>query len=100
VESTGRNLKVSIEKVRIEKGREYVQDLIDGIEEYEKTLAIIVYDEGKDLVIRSRSLEEGMEPSLELVKRAMQADLPQEEFGVSIERREGWIKGFSRLSSG
>jgi signal transduction histidine kinase len=85
VESTGRNLKVSLEKVRIEKGREYVQDLIDGIEEYEKTLAVIVYHEEKDLVIRSRSLEEGTGPYLELVKKAMQADLPQEEFGVYKE---------------
>jgi signal transduction histidine kinase len=82
VESTGRNLKVSIEKVRIEKEPEYVQDLIDGIEGYEKTLGVVVYHEGKDLVIRSRSLGEGTEPYLELVKRSMKADLPQEEFGV------------------
>lgn len=85
VESIGRNLKVSLEKVRIEKGQEYVQDLIDGIEEYEKTLAVVVYHEEKDLVIHSRSLQEGLEPYLALVKKAMQADLPQEEFGAYKE---------------
>jgi HAMP domain-containing protein len=82
VESTGRSLKVSLEKVQIHRQRQYVQDLIDAIEEYEKTLGIIVYHQGKDLVYRSRSLEDGIEPYLELVKRAIQEDLPKERFGV------------------
>ena len=34
VESTGRSLKVSLEKVMLEREREYVQDLIDSVEEY------------------------------------------------------------------
>jgi len=82
VESTGRNLKVSLEKVQIPREREYVQDLIDGIEEYEKTLGVIVYHQGKDLVFNSRSLGEGIEPYLNLVKRSIKEDLHQEEFGV------------------
>jgi len=82
VESTGRNLKVSFEKVQIQREREYVQDLIDGIEEYEKTLGVIVYHQGKDLVFNSRSLGEGIEPYLELVKRSIKEDFHQEEFRV------------------
>ena len=34
VESTGRSLKVSLEKVQLQREREYVQDLIDSVEEY------------------------------------------------------------------
>ena len=85
VESTSRSLKISLEKVQIHREREYVQDLIDGIEEYEKTLGVIVYYQEKDLVFSSRSLGEGIEPYLELVKRSIKEDLPQEEFGVYKE---------------
>jgi two-component system NtrC family sensor kinase len=82
VESAGRNLKISLEKVQISREHEYVQDLINGIEEYEKTLGVIVYHQGTDLVLSSRSLGEGIEPYLELVQRSMKEDLPQEEFGA------------------
>ena len=82
VESTSRNLKVSLEKVQIQREREYVQDLIDGIEEYEKTLGVIVYHPGKDLVFTSRSLGDGTEPYLEMIKNSIKNDSPQEEFGV------------------
>jgi hypothetical protein len=34
VEITGRSLKVSLEKVQLQREREYVQDLIDSVEEY------------------------------------------------------------------
>jgi signal transduction histidine kinase len=82
VESTSRSLKVSLEKAQIPREREYVQDLIDGIEEYEKTLGVIVYYQEKNLVFSSRSLGEEIEPFLELVKRSIKENLPQEEFGV------------------
>ena len=82
VESTGRNLNVSLEKVQIPREGEYVQDLIDGIEEYEKTLGIIVYYPRKDLVFTSRSLGDETEPYLEMIKNSIKNDYPQEEFGV------------------
>ncbi|HSB06188.1 MAG TPA: hypothetical protein VLK23_13440, partial [Thermodesulfobacteriota bacterium] len=82
VESTGRNLKVSLEKVEIQREREYVQELIDGIEEYEKTLGVIVYHPGKDLAFTSRSLDDETEPYLEMIKSSIKNDYPQEEFGV------------------
>ena len=36
----------------------------------------------ENLIFRSRSLEEGIEPYLELIKRSIREDRPQEEFGV------------------
>ena len=80
VKSIGQTLKVSLEKISLPKEVEYVQDLIDAIEEYEKTLGVIVYDQGKNLVFRSRSLDE-VEPYLELIKRAIREDRSQEKFG-------------------
>lgn len=82
VESAARSLKVSLEKVSLQREGAFVQDLIDAIEEYEKTLGVIVYQQRNDLVFRSRSLGEGIEPYLELIKRSINKDLPQEEFGV------------------
>jgi signal transduction histidine kinase len=82
VESTGRSIKVSLEKVMLEREREYVQDLIDGVEEYEKTLGVIVYHPGKDLVFTSRFLGDETEPYLEMIKNSIKNDYPQEEFGV------------------
>ncbi len=60
---------------------EYVQDLIDAVEEDEKTLGVIVYHQGKGVVFRSRSLGEEVDPYLELIKKSSKEDLPQEEFG-------------------
>ena len=82
VRSTGRTLKVSLEKISLLREVEYVQDLIDAVEEYERTLGVIVYHKGKDLVFCSRSLEGEIGPYLELIKRSIQEDRPQEEFRV------------------
>lgn len=82
VRSIGRTLKVSLEKVSLTREMEYVQDLIDAVEEDEKTLGVIVYHQGKGLVFRSRSLEDGLDPYLELIKKSIQEDFPQEEFGI------------------
>lgn len=80
VKSIGQTLKVSLEKISLPKEVEYVQDLIDAVEEYEKTLGVVVYDQGKNFVFRSRSLDE-VEPYLELIKRAIREDRSQEKFG-------------------
>jgi signal transduction histidine kinase len=82
VRSTGRTLKVSLEKISLVREMEYVQDLIDAVEEYEKTLGVIVYHQGRNLVFRSRSLEGDVEPYVRLVKNSIREDLPQEGFGV------------------
>src|SRR3990170_907462 len=82
VRSIGRTLKVSLEKVSLTREMEYVQDLIDAVEEDEKTLGVIVYHQGKGLVFSSRSLGDGTEPYLEMIKNSIKDDYPQEEFGV------------------
>jgi len=80
VRSTGRTLKVALEKISIPREMEYVQELIDAVEEYEKTLGVIVYHRGKDLAFRSRSIEGEIAPYLALIKRSIQEDLPSEGF--------------------
>jgi len=82
VRSIGRTLKVPLEKISLPREMEYIQELIDTIEEYEKTLGVIVYHQGRNLTFRSRSLGEGIEPYLVLIKKSIKEDLPQEEFRV------------------
>ena len=82
VRSIGRTLKISLEKISLLENMEQVQDLIDAVDEYERILGVIVYHQKKDLLFRSRSLEEGTEPFLELIKKSVKEDRPQEEFGV------------------
>ena len=82
VESIGQTLRVSLQKLAHLEKTGYVPDIIDAIDEYEKTLGVIVYLQGENLIFRSRSLDEGIEPYLELIKRSIHEDRPQEEFGV------------------
>ena len=81
VRSVGSTLKVALEKISLPREMEYVQDLIDAVEEYERTLGVIVYHQGKDLIFRSGSLAE-TQPYLGWIKRSIQEDLVLEEFMV------------------
>jgi signal transduction histidine kinase len=81
VRSTGRTLEVSLEKISPREEREYVQGLIDAMSEYERTLGVIVYDQRENLTFRSHSLAEGAEPYLDLIRRSIREDRPQEELG-------------------
>jgi two-component system NtrC family sensor kinase len=81
VGSIGQTLKVSLEKISLSKETGYVQDLIDAVEEHEKTLGLIVYDQKEDRVFRSNSLKEGIEPYLELIKSSIRDDRTEEQFG-------------------
>jgi two-component system NtrC family sensor kinase len=82
VRSTGRTLEVSLEKISPREEREYVQGLIDAVSESERTLGVIVYDQRGNLTFRSHSLAEGTEPYLDLIRRSIREDRPEEEFGV------------------
>ncbi len=82
VRSIGQTLRVPLEKISIPKEMEYVQELIDAVEEYERTLGVIVYHRGKNLVFRSRSIGDGVEPFVEKIKRVMSEDLSEEAFDV------------------
>jgi two-component system NtrC family sensor kinase len=82
VESIGKTLRVSLEELAHLKEKEYVKDIIDAIDEYEKTLGVIVYLQKENLLFRSRSLDDGIEPYVELIKRSIHEDRSQEGFGV------------------
>jgi two-component system NtrC family sensor kinase len=82
VRSTGRTLKVSLNAISLPGGMEYIQGLIDAVSEYERILGVIVYYQGGSLIFRSHSLEEGIEPYLDLIKGSIREDRPQEEFGA------------------
>ena len=58
----------------------YVQGLIDAVSENERTLEVIVYYQTEDLIFHTHSLEKGIEPYLDLIKRSIREDRPQEEF--------------------
>ena len=82
VRSTGRTLRVSLEKISLPEEKGYVQGLIDAVSEYERTLGVIVYYQGDNLIFRSNLLKEGIEPFLNSIKGSMRENLPLEEFGV------------------
>ena len=82
VRSAGRTLEVSLEKISPREEREYVQGLIDAVSESERTLGVIVYDQRENLTFQSHSLAEATEPYLDLIRRSIQEDRPEEEFGV------------------
>jgi len=82
VRSIGQTMKVSLEKSALLNDSEYVQDLIDSIEKYEKTVGVLVYSQEKNHVFRTRSLEEEFEPYVELIKSSMKENHLIEEFGV------------------
>jgi signal transduction histidine kinase len=81
----GRTLKISLEKISLPREMEYVQDLIDSVEEYERTLGVIVYHHGKDLIFRSQSIQEEFEPFLKVIENSIREDRPKEEFGFYKE---------------
>jgi len=83
--SIGRTLNFPLEKISLPREMEYVQELIDSVEEYEVTLGIIVYHQEKDLIFRSKSIKEGFEPYLKSIKNSLKEDVPKEEFGVYKE---------------
>jgi signal transduction histidine kinase len=83
VRSMERTLGLSLDNVSLPGGKAYVQGLINAVSEHERALGIIIYytyTEGHHIV-RSRSLEDSIEPYLHLTKKAIQEDRPQEEFG-------------------
>jgi two-component system NtrC family sensor kinase len=80
VRSIAETLKVSLEKISLPREMEHIQELINAVDEYEKTLGVVVYHKRKNLTFQSRSLIGGIEPYLESIKRSIEEDIPQEEF--------------------
>ena len=81
VRSTGRTLRVSLDDVSFPEGRARIQGLIDAVSESERTLGVVAYYPVGNHIVRSRSLEkDSVEPYLDLIKKAIQEDRPQEEY--------------------
>jgi signal transduction histidine kinase len=87
VRGVGETLRVALEKISLPREMEYVQDLIDAVEESEKTVGVIVYHEGRNLVFRSRSLDQGTEPYLGLIKVSVRENSPEESFSDFKKRQ-------------
>ena len=82
VRSIGRTLGVSLEKISLPGEMEYVQGLINAMSEYERTFGVIVYYQEKNLIFRSNSLKEGAEPYLDMIRKSIREDRPEEAFGA------------------
>jgi len=82
VRSIGLTLTVSLEKISPTEDKKYVQGLIDAVSEYERTLGVMVYYQEGNLLFRSHSLTEGIKPYLDLIRRSIQENQPQEELGT------------------
>lgn len=68
--SIGKTLKVSLERAFIED-MEHIQRLIDAVEEYERTLGIIVHLSKKELVFSSKSLKDESIDNLQIIKESI-----------------------------
>ncbi len=78
----GRTLGVSLDDVSPPEGRSYIQGLIDAVSEHERTLGVVAYYPVGNHVVWSQPLEkDSIEPYLDLIKKAIRENLPQEEFG-------------------
>jgi two-component system NtrC family sensor kinase len=82
VRSAGRTLKVSLEEISPPEKKEYIQGLIDAMGEYERNLGVVVYYPRGNLVFHSPSLKGKIDPYLDLTRRSMREDAPQEKFGT------------------
>jgi two-component system, NtrC family, sensor kinase len=80
--TTGRTLEISLERASLPEEKGYIQGLIDAVTDHGRTLGVIAYYQAGGLVVRSHSLEEGIEPYLNLIKVSIKENRPQEEFGV------------------
>lgn len=80
VKSIGQTLKIALEKIPLHREGGYVQELIDAMEEYERTRGVLVYQKRKELLICSHSLTKGEGYFLQLIKDSMSKDEPQEVF--------------------
>ena len=82
VESIGITLRVSLEKLTHFREKEYLKDIIDAVDEYEKTLGVIVYLPEENLLFRSRSLNDEIDTYVDLIKKSIHENRPLEGFEV------------------
>jgi signal transduction histidine kinase len=80
VRTTAHTLKVSLETIQLPEEMIYIQGLIDAVSGQGKTLGVIVYYQNENLIFHTRSLGRGIEPFLDLIKRSIRGNRPQEGF--------------------
>jgi signal transduction histidine kinase len=82
VRSTGRTLKISLEKIPLPLQADYVQSVVDAMTDYDKTVGVVVYYPGPKLLYSSNSVRENVEPYVKLIERSIRERSPQEAFAV------------------
>ncbi len=81
-QTIGRTLQVSLGKNSGPMEKEYIQRLIDAIEEHEKTLGVIINHKRDNLIFRSQSLQKDDDPYLKMIEGSIPDDFPKEKFWV------------------
>jgi signal transduction histidine kinase len=80
VRTTAHTLKVSLETIQLPEEMIYIQGLIDAVSGQGRTLGVIVYYQNENLIFHTHSLVRGIEPFLDLIRRSIRENRPQEEF--------------------
>jgi two-component system NtrC family sensor kinase len=108
VRSTTQALKVSLEAIQLPEETRYIQGMIEAVSEHGKTLDVVVYYPEENLIFHSQSLERSIEPYLNVIKRSVRENRPQEEldthhkipmfsYTLPFRERTGHIGGVSIL---
>jgi signal transduction histidine kinase len=82
VRSTGRTLKISLEKIPLPVQGDYVQGVVDAMSDDEKTIGVVVYYPGSKLLYASNSVRESTGAYIDLIERTIRENVPLEAFGV------------------
>jgi two-component system NtrC family sensor kinase len=82
VRSIGQTLRISLEKISLPREMAYVQDLVDAVGDYERTVGVIVYHQGMDRSFHSRTLKGDLSPFLVGIKTSIREGRPREAFGL------------------
>jgi signal transduction histidine kinase len=82
VVSIGRTLKLSLEKIPLPFQPDYIQSLVDAVSDYERTVGVVVYYPGQNLLYFSNSLKEDVNPYVKSIEKTIREDVPREEFAV------------------
>ena len=82
VKGMGRTLGEALEKILSPGEMKYVQGLINAMSEEVGNPGVLVYYQGENLIFRSPTLDRGIEPYLDMIRRSMREDRPQEEFST------------------
>jgi signal transduction histidine kinase len=78
--STGRTLKLSLERIFQPDEMGYIQGLIDAVSQYERTFGVIVYFQRGKTLFHTPSLGGDLEPFLDLIRTSIREKRSLEKF--------------------